>query len=168
MKRTLAAAALALLPSIAQAGVGLTWYTGPSVGTRGYWADPVYLPTIDIHNQKMLVQLHALDLVAGLPAKEIVLGGDLFMTTRHLKVNEDIGGVIAPGGGLDFAADTGFDVFDFDAQFKVRMGAQTQKGMGFGIYVVPGLGIGAVSAAGNTEFDVVASGELQISVWTNK
>jgi len=168
MKRFLAALALAVVPSIAQAGVGLTWYTGPSGGTKAVYGDPMYLPTIDIHSQKLLIQLHALDLVAYLPAKYIALGGDVFVTTRHLKVNEDIGGVIATGGSLDLFTDTGFDAFDVGAQFKVRMGAQTQKGMGFGIYVVPGLGVGAVSSGGNSSMDILASGQLQVSVWTNK
>ena len=164
MKRFLAAVALAVLPSLAHAGVGLTWYTGPSFGSKGIWSNPMSLPTIDIHNEQMLIQLHALDLVAWLPAKEIALGGDMFMTTRHLKVNEDIGGVIAPGGGLDILTDTGFNAFYVDGQAKLRMGAQTQKGMGFGIYVVPGIGLGM----GGGELDFLYSGQLQISIWTNK
>lgn len=164
MKRLLIAALAAFVPAVANAGVGLTWFTGSEFGAKSYYASPMGLPTIDIHNKEFVVQLHALDLVHGIVNEQLYLGANGYMTTRRMKVNEDIGGVIAPGASLDIVTNFDFDPLNLAAQGLVRMGAQTQKGMGFGIYVVPGLGI----AMAGGEFDVVMSGQLQISTWTNK
>lgn len=165
MKRYLLAAALAVLPSVAQAGMGFTWYTGVNgSGAKGFFASPTVLPTLDIHNEKWTYQLHALDLVRGLVAEQLYLAGDVFMTTRRMKVNEDIGGVIQPGGSLDIATNFDFEPVNLGLQGKVRMGAQTQKGMGFGVYVVPGVGVGMASQ----EIDFLFSGTLEVSVWSNK
>ena len=56
----------------------------------------------------------------------------------------------------------------------MRMGAQAAKGMGFGIYVVPELGVSlangdaadAVRPDGTMELEV--GGQLQISTWLAK
>ncbi len=164
MKRFLLALALAVLPSAAQAGVGVTWFTGADGGAKGFFTSGSSLPTLDFHMEKYVIQVHALDLVRGVIGEQLYLGGDFYMTTRRLKVNEDIGGVIQPGGSLDIATNFDFDPLNLGVMGKVRMGAQTQKGMGFGIYVVPGIGFGL---AGD-ETDVLFSGQLQISTWTNK
>ena len=63
-----------------------------------------------------------------------------------------------------WAPDFNFDYKQIGFQAHVRMGAQTQKGAGFGIYVVPGFGVGLVG----DETDFIASGQLQVSAWTNK
>lgn len=165
MKRFLVAAVLALLPAAAHAGVGVTWFTGAEGGAKSLIVDQSLLPTVDFHVQNYVIQVHALDLVRCGVGQALCLGGDFFATTRKLKVNDDIGGVIQPGGSLDIYSPTfDFDFVSLDAIAKVRMGAQTQKGMGFGIYVVPGLGIGMAGG----EFDIAYSGQLQISTWTNK
>lgn len=164
MMRTLLAAALAVLPSVAQAGVGVTWFTGFDGGAKGYFASGSALPTVDYHTEGMVIQVHALDLVRGVIGEQVYLGGDFYMTTRRLKVNEDIGGVIQPGGSLDIATNFDFDPLNLGVMGKVRLGAQTQKGMGFGIYVVPGIGFGLAGE----ETDVLFSGQLQISTWANK
>ena len=167
MKRLLIAAALAAFPAVAQAGVGLTWQAGGTfTSPNGHYIPPFGLPTLDFHLQGgTVIQLNALDLVYGLPRKAVDVGGDFFVTTRRLKVNEDIGGVIQPGGRLEIATDTSFSAVAGSALFQLRMGAQTAKGMGFGIYVVPGLGA-ALGQDGEADLDV--SGALQISTWMNK
>ena len=165
MKRFLIAGALAVLPATASAGVGVTWSAGSEYGAKGYYTSAFNLPTIDYHQDKFVIQVHALDLVEGLVTDNLQFGLNGYMTTRRAKVNEDVGGVIQPGLSLDIYA-PGFDfsngLIGFQAQ--VRMGAQTQKGTGFGIYVVPGLGVGMAGG----EADVMVSGMLQVSAWTNK
>lgn len=165
MKRFLMAAALAALPTAAQAGVGVTWFTGYDGGSKGFFTSGSALPTVDFHMNEYIIQVHALDLVRCGLTESLCLGGDFYMTTRRMKVNEDIGGVIQPGASLDIYSPTfDMDPLSVGAMGKVRMGAQTQKGMGFGIYVVPGIGLGM----GGGELDFLYSGQLQISTWTNK
>ena len=69
--------------------------------------------------------------------------------------------MIQPGGRLEVQTNTSFDPLAVTAQAQVRMGAQTQKGMGFGIYVVPQLGVSTIPG----EFRVTYGGGFQISAW---
>ena len=73
---------------------------------------------------------------------------------------------VQAGGGLAvYAPDFDFDYLGWDVQLKARLGAQTQKGAGFGIYVVPGLG----ATNGITgDPSIAASGMVQFSAWMNK
>ena len=165
MKRFLIAGALAVLPATASAGVGVTWSAGSEYGAKGYYTSAFNLPTIDYHQDKFVIQVHAIDLVEGLVTDNLQFGLNGYMTTRRAKVNEDVGGVVQAGGGLAiYAGDFDFDYLAWDVQLKARLGAQTQKGAGFGIYVVPGLGVGMAGG----EADVMVSGMLQVSAWTNK
>lgn len=165
MKRFLIAAVLAAVPATASAGVGLTWSAYTLENAKGYYSSPFALPTVDYRQDKFVLQIKAVDLVQGVVAGNLELGLAGFMTTRHAKVNEDIGGVIQPGLSLEvYAPDFDFDYKQIGFQGHVRMGAQTQKGAGFGIYVVPGFGVGLVG----DEMDIIASGQLQVAAWTNK
>lgn len=161
MKRYLIAGALAALPLVAEAGVGSTYGFG---GTTSGVAPS--LPSIDWNAQGVIGQLHLLDLIVYGANDELKLSGNVFKTMQRAKVNEDIGGVVQLGGGLVLDA-PGFD-FDYlawDVQVKARLGAQTQKGAGFGIYVVPGIGV-TNSVTGDPT--VCGSGMVQFSAWMNK
>ena len=163
MLRFALAGLLAALPAAAHAGIGTTYSLGSEYSTRGLYFSPMWLPTLDIVNEGMVIQLHALDLLSGLTNEAVVLGGNIHFTTLRKNINESIGGVVQPGGSLDIVTDFDFDPLYLSALGLVRMGAQSQKGMGFGIYVVPGAGI--VLADGDLELGV--SGTLQVSAWMN-
>ena len=176
MKRLLVAAALAVVPAAAHAGMGLTWQAGGTFNSpNGHYINVFGLPTLDFHQQGgMVIQVNAMDLIYGLATKTLDANGDtsravdlaggVYFTTRRYKVSEDIGGVIQPGARLEVQTNTGFDPLAVTAQAQVRMGAQAQKGMGFGIYVVPGIGAGLGQ---DGEADLIMSAGLQISTWLN-
>lgn len=160
MKRFLMTLALAAFPMIAQAGVGSTYGFGGNLSGVG----PA-LPSLDFNQQGLVVQIHALDLVYYGANGDLLLSGNVFKTMQKAKVNEDIGGVVQGGGGLAvYMPDFDSDYLAWDVQLKARLGAQTQKGAGFGIYVVPGLG----ATNGITgDVGVSASGMVQFSAWMN-
>ena len=169
MKRLLFAALLTLLPAVAQAGVGTIWYTGGALNSHGYYSSVSWLPTLDFHNKDMLVQLNAADLLFGLPAKSVNLAGDVFATSRNMKVSDEVDGVFQYGGRLELETKTSFKTVNGALLGEVRIGAQTVKGMGVGIYVVPGLGLAYGTArSGNQKVDLAMSGQLQISAWFRK
>ena len=168
MMRFLMTLALAAVPMIAQAGVGSTYGFGGNTSGVGPG-----LPSLDFNNQGLVVQIHALDLIyhgangSGSGDKgDLLLSANVFKTVQKGKVNEDIGGVVQAGGGLAISMpEFDSDFVAWDVQLKARLGAQTQKGAGFGIYVVPGLG----ATNGVTgDPSIAASGMVQFSAWMNK
>lgn len=162
MKRFLMAGALAALPLVAEAGVGSTYGFGGNLSGVG-----PSLPSIDWNAQGVIGQVHLLDLIVFGANNELLLSGNVFKTMQRAKVNEDIGGVVQLGGGLVLdAPDFNFDALGWDVQVKGRLGAQTQKGAGFGIYVVPGIGVTNNTLDGDPA--VTGSGMVQFSAWMNK
>jgi hypothetical protein len=157
---------VALGSAPAFAGVGSTAYLqSMNDGTTWY-------PSLDIHTEGWLVQIHLLDVlsVAG-PTKDINFGADVTKVALKRKVGNDIDGVIAPGVGFRLDAPTSFKNAGFNAVLQARMGAEVKQGMGIGLYVVPELGISnlaSVSATGKRQIGVTYGGGLQVSVWTKK
>ncbi|MCK6506429.1 hypothetical protein L6R53_24155 [Myxococcota bacterium] len=169
MKRILASLALLAAPMTASAGVGFTAHqtwdhaTRTHAGTGSGWGTRLDLPTLDIVNEGLVIQLGALDLVEALTYETVDLNVSVFKTVKSGPVNGDWKGVLQPGGTLEFNSSGGFN---FDPMWiaaigKARMGFQKAEDFGFGLYVVPGLGI----AYGADEIDLAVSGGLQVSAW---
>lgn len=159
MKSLLGLGALLALvvPGIAHAGVGTTAYMSHLSDGTAWW------PSLDVRTKGWLVQIHALDLVGSLPNKYVDVGFDVTKNVVKKKVDEDIEGVVMPGLGARFySADTRFSNPQFNVVVETRMGAEIKKGAGFGMYVVPMIGVGNV-ATGN--FGVTYGGGLQVSAW---
>lgn len=159
MKKLLATAALAALSFLvapkAEAGVGMT-------ANLGGWTDGTYwLPSIDYRAKGLLVQVHALDLINGIKGGGFALntGADVTYVVVKKQIAPEIEGVLMPGAGIR-VVDQGDIGFNFMAQ--ARMGMEMKKGMGFGVYVVPGLGI---SNIGTGDIGVATGGGVQISSW---
>lgn len=163
MKRALVALALAAAPSLAHAGWGFSYAQGPEFSTRGYYVSPMALPTFDIHLEGAAIQINALDLVSGLTREEVILGGNVYVQALKKKVTEDVAGVVDAGGSLDLVTNFDFDPLYVALLGQMRLGAQAQKGVGAGLYVIPGLGV--AMAAG--ELELAVGGQLQFSVWVN-
>ena len=153
--KTLLTLALLLAPGTAFAGFGTTAHlTAASDGTA-------WVPSFDWRSKGLLVQLHLLDTLrstAGGGDFALDVGVDLSSAVVKKKVAEDVEGILAPGGSVRLA---NYGDFGFNALAEMRMGAEMKKGMGFGIYVVPQLGVSTIPG----EFRVTYGGGFQISAW---
>ncbi len=153
-------AAVALLASTpAWAGIGTT--ASMAATTDG----TAWMPSLDYRSSGWLVQVHALDLIAGLPDRLINTGVDVTTIAIKKKVATDIEGVVMPGGGARLYADTSFDTVGFNVLAQARIGAEVKQGMGFGVYVVPQLGVSNLVTG---KVGLTAGGGLQVSAWFAK
>jgi hypothetical protein len=154
-------ASLALLATAAPAwaGVGTSAYMSASSDTT-FW-----LPSLDVRNGGLLVQIHALDLVGGLPSKVINTGVDVTTVVVKRKIATDVEGVVMPGGGARLLTDTGFNNVGFNLVGQARIGAEVKQGMGFGVYVVPHIGITNIATG---DIGLAYGGGLQVSAWLSK
>jgi len=155
MKKLLVLAAL-LAPASAFAGVGTTAHlTAATDGTS-------WVPSLDYRAKGILVQVHLLDTFGSMAAGGkfgLNTGVDVTYAALKKQVAAETEGVIMPGGSIRIAdqGDIGFNVLA-----QMRMGAEMKKGMGFGIYVVPQLGI---STLGGGDVHLAYGGGLQVSAW---
>jgi hypothetical protein len=148
----------ALFASPAYAGFGATAHLGgTSDGTT--WA-----PSLDYRGGGWLVQIHAIDLIGQLPNKYVDLGVDVSGVAMKRKVAEDIEGVLMPGVSLQLYSPTSFSSPGFHAVAETRLGAEIKQKMGFGMYVVPQLGVSNLTG----KMGVTYGGSLQVSAWFRK
>ena len=151
----LCAAALALTPSTAHAGVGF------SAGGFAYTDGTSFAPSIDYRVKGLLVQVHLLDLLSG-PATggkfAVNTGADITYVVVKKKCAPEVEGVFMPGIGFRVAA-TG-DI-GFNAMAKARFGAEMKKGIGFGMYVVPALGVSNLYGKITPNY----GGGVEVSAW---
>lgn len=163
----------AALFSPAEAGIGTTAYlSSSSDGTT-------WVPSVDIRTDGVLLQIHAIDFVGDLAlgdatvlpsgktevTRYLNVGGDLSRVVTRKSVGvDDVDGVVMPGLAVRLNADTGFESVGFSGRIFTRMGAEMKKGMGFGIYVVPEIGVGNLAGS----FGLVYGGGLQVSAWLKK
>lgn len=164
MKRTLAAIALLAAPLTASAGVGFTAHQEVKASGRGFYGLGGDLPTLDITNEGLVIQLHALDLLYALNREYLDLGVGVYKTAKAGPVTGDWKGVLQPGGTLELYGsppDFGFDPINIALIGQARMGFQKAEDFGFGLYVVPGLGVGYVA----DEFEMMVSGGIQVAAW---
>lgn len=167
----LPALALAVLPSKAEAAWGFTAHQGVEYSTRGYYVSPhEWLPTIDIRTQGQVIQIDALELLSGITTDRLHLGVNYYRNLKNGPVTDDGSwkGAWQLGGSLDVdsGADYAFDALNLMLMAQGRMGMQAHKDFGFGIYVVPGIGIAkGFDFAGDDAFDLAVGGQVQISTW---
>lgn len=164
-------ATLLLLPpqAHAEAAFGLTaafGQEGPtnSSAARGdYGTFPGFkYPSVDIHFSKWTVQAHVLELVDQLTAENLYLGAQARYNLYDRDVVGSVDGVIAPGVGFDYLSDLDFDDVNIGLTGQAALGAEVGSGMRLGLYVVPVIGLGAISG----DAELLLGGWLQISVWT--
>lgn len=163
MKRILASLALLAAPLTASAGVGFTAHQEAKYSARGFYFSPMNLPTLDITNQGLVIQIHALDLIEALNYEQLDVGLNIYKTTKSGPVTGDWKGVLQPGGSLEFTSSPGFnfDPVNFALLGQARLGFQKAEDFGFGLYVVPGVGLGYVA----DEFEMMVSGGIQLAAW---
>lgn len=151
----LATTALALAPTPAQAGVGF------SAGGYAYTDGTSFAPSIDYRAKGLLVQVHLLDLLGG-PAVggsfALNTGADITYVVVKKKCAPEVEGVFMPGVGFR-VADLG-DI-GFNAMAKARFGAEMKKGIGFGMYVVPAVGISNLYGKITPNY----GGGVEVSAW---
>lgn len=147
-----------LLPGAAHAGVGT------SAGTGGYLDGTAYFPTLDYRAGGVLVQIHVLDQLQPFTSKGsfyLNTGADVTYVAIKKKVGPEVEGVFMPGGGLR-VADQGD--LHFNLMAEARMGAEMKQGMGFGMYIVPALGLSSINSTDN-KIHLNYGGALQVSAW---
>jgi hypothetical protein len=182
MNRLLASALLLSLPGFAHAGIGFTHYQGGDQSAKGYApSGSVGLPTVDYRSGDVLIQVHALELIAGVAAGDdsiygtsvVNFGTNVHVQTGKRKINEWCDGVSQPGASVDFfkglgdADDGTYDGSSFAGNFVWRAGAQSTGKMGVGIYVAPSIGFGSFDAGtDDNEMDITVGGTLQVSIWS--
>jgi hypothetical protein len=161
------------LPSSALAGFGATAnLTGLSDGTG--WA-----PSIDYRSKGFHLQVQALDLIGGLPNDTLNLGVGFQMIAAKREIAQEVEGTVMPGGRARYYSITG-DSGDalskadlanggFNLTGEVKMGMEMKKGMGFGIYVVPEVGVSNIPGIGakadDQEITLIYGGGLEVSAW---
>lgn len=175
MKRFLIAALATFIPLSAQAGFGVTHYSSIEHSTKSfYFSSNHQLPSLDYKSGPLVIQVDALELVESLAQEDMLrLGFNIYQTTTKKKITEEFSGVIQLGGSVDYDQQSD-DLSYINVLGAMRMGAQAAKGMGFGIYVVPEIGVSlangdaadAVRPDGSMELEV--GGQLQISTWLAK
>ncbi len=170
MKRFLIAALATFIPLSAQAGFGVTHYNSYE-STKSYISPSHDLPSIDYKSGPLVVQVDVLELLQSMGIEDqLRFGVNVYQTTIKKKVTEEFGGVVQFGGSLDY------DQFSQDLKYinimaAMRMGAQASKGMGFGIYVVPEIGVSMANGDGadvvrpDSTMELELGGQLQISTW---
>lgn len=161
MKRILATLALLAAPLTASAGVGFTAHQEAKYSARGFYFSPMNLPTLDITNDGLVIQINALDLLEGLNSEQVHLGGAVYKTVKAGAVTGDWKGVLQPGGNLDLVTNFDFDPLNIALTGQARMGIQKAEDFGFGVYVVPGVGFGYVA----DEIEMMVSGGIQVAAW---
>ena len=142
--------------SEAHAGFGATAsLSSLSDGTAWY-------PSLDYRQKKFVVQVHALELIGGLPADTINFGVDGAYVVQKVELGNGVDGVVQAGAGFRLLSDTGFDNPTFNFVAKTRMGAELKKGGGFGIYAVPTIGVSSIVTGDAT---LTYGGGLEVSFW---
>jgi hypothetical protein len=170
MKRILAVTVLAALPLTANAGFGVTAALGSvenSINTDHFVGQHFY-PTFDYKQGPYLLQFAVLDLIntIGQDDEDILLvGANAYMKIGGGPVGPNVAGVQQLGVSLDYRQ-AGEDITFTTLMLSGRMGAQTAKKMGIGIYVVPEIGINVASEDAREEsLELAVGGQVQLSVW---
>lgn len=161
MKCTLLALAALLLPGVASAGVGATASAySLSDGTT-------YYPSIDFRAKGFLAQVRIIDTIGQLPNDWFDLGlGGSYMVVNE-KCAPEIEGVIMPGLDLRVMVPFGDNNADlaFNVMAKARFGAEVKKDMGFGIYIVPQLGMSNLITG---DVGLAYGGGFEVSAWSKR
>lgn len=119
-------------------------------------------PTLDYRAKGWVVQAPVLDILGS--ALDDADGTDLGLAVSYgvhkKKIAEETEGVLMPGAHFTHTA--GGNAFGVHA----RLGGEMKKGAGFGLYVVPKLGVFMPEGGGDTAF--TTGGTLEFSAWFAK
>lgn len=141
--------------------LGSTWGFGSGFGFDPFDFDGVvrfgFAPTLDIRADPVIGQIHALELVDAAVDGEVYLGGNLYFEMHRAEVGGPWSGVVQPGLSLDLCCDPIALAFGPE----VRLGIEAASAAGFGVYVVPAIGV----ATGGDAADLYTGGTLQVSTW---
>lgn len=132
---------------------------GSSVGV-GTGGPGLFLPSLDLHFEPMLLQIHVMEFFNQIDDNDqLYLGANLYVDAHQADLQGPWSGVVQPGGGLDLFIDPTLMVLTGEC----RLGAESaNEAGGFGLYVVPALGI---AFGDGVDGDLLAGGALQISAW---
>ncbi|MCB9745407.1 MAG: hypothetical protein H6740_22705 [Alphaproteobacteria bacterium] len=161
MKRTLLGLAALLLPSTAFAGFGA------SASAYALSDGTAYYPSLDYRAKGFLAQVRLIDTIGHLQNDWFDLGiGGSYMVVNE-KAAPEIEGVIMPGMDVRLMVPFGDNNadFSFNAMAKVRFGAEVKKDMGFGIYVVPQLGVSNIATG---DVGLAYGGGFEVSAWSKR
>jgi hypothetical protein len=129
---------------------------GSSVGVG--FGDPLgFPPSFDLVLDPAIIQIHALQTIDAAVDDQLYLGANVYFEVEIAPIGGPWYGTIQPGFSLDLLGDPTTVVVAGEA----RLGLAAQDDAGFGLYVVPALGI----AASDGDTELVAGGTLQVSVW---
>jgi hypothetical protein len=164
----------ALTPASALAGFGATAQLGGMSGGTS-WA-----PSLDWRASGVTFSLQAIDTIGGLGSDQLNLGAGITFVAIKRQIAPEVEGTVAPGARLryfGFMGDLGEALDDakmqsggFNGLAQLRMGMEMKKGMGFGVYVVPMLGVtnlpglGTVKAS-KAEISLAWGGGVEVSAW---
>lgn len=159
----IALAALAL-PAQALAGVGATAHLG------GLSDGSTKAPTLDYRTHGWLIQLDVLDLVGYLPSDQMDVQIDVTKNVLKKKkddVGKQVEGVFMPGAGFRVVNWSKLDETRYNFVVESRLGAEMKNDVGFGMYVVPMIGVGNIGGltTGSDKMSVAWGGGLQVSAW---
>jgi hypothetical protein len=164
----------ALAPAPALAGFGATaQLAGLSDGT-------VWAPSLDWRASGITFNLQAIDTIGDLGSDRLNLGAGITFVTVKRHIAPEVEGTMAPGARLryfGYMGDLGealekayMQSSGFNAVAQLRTGMEMKKGMGFGVYVVPMLGVTnlptlASVKAEDAEITLAWGGGVEISAW---
>ncbi|MCO4744467.1 MAG: hypothetical protein KC912_06760 [Proteobacteria bacterium] len=155
-----------LFPTVASAGVGFgtTMGMGSSRITIDFNGNITpamtaggFLPTLDLHFDKFVLQVHLLETLDLLFNEDIFLGANGYIEILDSPVGGSWSAVVAPGAGIDILGDP----FVISATGEARFGVRSNGPAGVGVFVVPAVGV----AVGDVDSDLVAAGTVQFSMW---
>ena len=159
------AAAVTSAPE-AQAGFGSTAYMTSTVDPLGTLGAGGWAPTLDYRSGALLFQFPALNLLGGLTSSYLDFGLGVSGTMARGQMSGTTDGVFMLGGEARYLSFSDLDVSGFSLMGKGRLGAEVKKtdkkGMGFGIYVVPRLGIAKLSEG---DMEIAWGGGIEMSAW---
>jgi hypothetical protein len=167
---------MGLAAAPAQAGFGATAFLAPDFGSNDLGA-PMWAPSVDYRFNGLLFQLPALNLIGGLTNKHLDLGLAFSGIVAKGQMGTDFDGVFFLGGNARYFAPTDAKIKNasaFEVMLKARLGMEVKKnkegrGMGFGVYVVPRLGISTFADSkaetAKRELGLGWGGGLELSTW---
>lgn len=142
------------------AGIGTEGFVGTDFADLGGFdvLTGSFAPTFDLHATPVHVQFHVIEFTEQLvDNEELYIGANVYFDAVSKPLTGPFLGVFQPGFGVDLFADP----FLMGITGQARLGPEVLDAAGFGIYVVPVLGL----ALTDDDVDWLAGGQLQISAW---
>lgn len=124
-------------------------------GARGFGGG--FPPSLDFHFDPIVLQIHVLNTLAAALDERVYIGGNLYVQVAQQPVTTSWNAVVQPGASLDLAGNP----VTLGLAFETRLGIQAEQQAGFGIYLVPAVGI----VTGGGQAEAYVGGGLQMSVW---